>query len=84
MYYSNLKGSPQYQKINEKKRQQSKLAYDHIKGSPKYKFMVEMGKGKITFNRRVHEFKALIKGGLVFFCVVYNRCHYHYQRNPEI
>ena len=46
--------------------------------------MVEMGEEKITFNRRVHEFKALIKGGLVFFCVVYNRCHYHYQRNPEI
>ena len=28
-----------------------------------------MRKGKTTFDRFVHKFKALIKGGLVFFCI---------------
>ena len=74
VYYSNLKGSPQHHKINEKKIQQGILAYDHTKGSPKYKFMVEMRKGKTSFSRFVHKFKALTKSGPVFSYVVCNRC----------
>ena len=76
MCYSNLKDSPQHHKINEKKRQRAKLAYDHSKGSPKYKFIVEIRKGKTSFSRCVHKFKALMKSGPVFFGVVCNRCHY--------
>ena len=73
VYYSILKGSPQHHKINEKKIQRGKLAYDHNKNSPKYKFIVEIRKGKTSFNTSVHKFKALIKCVPVFFCVVCNR-----------
>ena len=76
VYYSNLKGSPQHHETNEKKRQRGKLATDHIKGSSKYKFMVEIRKGKKSFNRCVHRFKVLIKNGPFFLCDVCNRCHY--------
>ena len=36
VYYSSLKGSPQHCRINEKKRQHSKLWYAQIKGSLKF------------------------------------------------
>ena len=70
MHYSKWKGSSQHDSINEKKRQRDKLAYHHIKGSAKYKFLVIMRKGKTSFNKCVHKFKALIKSGPVIFCVV--------------
>ena len=36
VYCSNLKGSPQHRRINEKKRQHGKLPYAQIKGSLKF------------------------------------------------
>ena len=40
-YHSNLKGSPQHCRINEKKRQHGKLSYAQIKGSRKFGSMMD-------------------------------------------
>ena len=44
MYYSNLEGSPQYRRINEKKSQHGKLSYAQIKGSLKFGSMMSKRK----------------------------------------
>ena len=76
MYYSNLKGSPQHRRINEKKRQQGKLSYAEIKGPLKFGSMMDKRKGITSFDKTVSKFKTLIKSGPVFVCVLWNRCHY--------
>ena len=76
-YYSNLKGSPQHCRINEKKRQHGKLSYAQIKGSLKFGSMMDKRKGIASFDKSVSECKTLIKSVLVFVCVVCNRFHYH-------
>ena len=76
VYYSNLKGSPQHRRINEKKRQHGKLSYAQIKGSLKFGSMMDKRKGITSFDKSVSKFKTLIKSGPVFVCVVCNRCHY--------
>ena len=77
MYYSNLKASPYYRKINKKKKQHCKLSYAQIKGSLKFGPMMEKRKGIASFDKSASKFKTLIKSGTVSVCVVCNRCHYH-------
>ena len=77
MYYSNLKASPYYRKINKKKKQHCKLSYAQIKGSLKFGPMMEKRKGITSFDKSASKFKTLIKSGTVSVCVVCNRFHYH-------
>ena len=76
VYYSNLKGSPQRRRINEKKRQYSTLSYAQIKGSLKFGSMMYKRKEVTSFDKSVTKFKTLINSRLVFVCVLCNRCLY--------
>ena len=67
VYYSNLIGSAQHCRINEKKRQPGELPYAYVKSSMK---------GITLFDWSVSKFKTLIKIGPVLGCVACNRCHY--------
>ena len=70
VYYSNLKGSPQHRRINEKKKATWKFSYVQTKGSVKYGTMTAKRKGITSFDKSVSKFKTLIKSGPVFVCVV--------------
>ena len=82
-YYTSLKGSPQHIKMNMLKRQQSKRTYAQMKGSPKYKATIKKRKDvkrrslyESSFDRKVSNFKLLIKIDPFFICVICNRCLY--------
>ena len=82
-YYTSLKGSPQHSKMNMLKRQRSKRTYAQMKGSPKYTATINKRKDikrrrlyESSFDRKVSNFKLLIKNGPFFICVTCNRCLY--------
>ena len=70
LHYSNLKGSPQHRRINEKKRQHGKLSYAQIKSSQKFGSMMDKRKGITSFDKSVSKFKTPIKSGPVFMLYV--------------
>ena len=81
MYYTSLKGSPQHSKINMKKRERSKKAYAQtndqsnstttvVEGIKRRRLFVSI------FEKKVSDFKQLIKNGPYFICVICNRCLY--------
>ena len=76
MYYSNLKGSPLYHRINEKKLQYGKLPYLLRKGSLKFGSTMDKRKEITSFDKSVSKFKTPIKRGPVFVCAACNRSHY--------
>ena len=80
-YYISLKGSRQHSKMNMLKRQRSKRTYAQMKGSSKYTAMINNRKdvkrrrlNESSFDRKVANFKLLIKNGPLFICVICNRC----------
>ena len=82
-YYTSLKGSPQHSKMNMLKRKRSKRTYAQMKGSPKYTATINKRKDvkrrrlyESSFNRKVSNFKLLIKNGPIFICVICNRFLY--------
>ena len=82
-YYTSLKGTPQHSKMNMLKRQRSKKTYAQMKGSPKYTATINKMKDvkrrrlyESSFNRKVSNFKLLIKNGPSFICVICTRCLY--------
>ena len=76
VYYSNLKGSPLYHRINEKKLQYGKLPYLLRKGSLKFGSTMDKRKEITSFDKSVSKFKTPIKRGPVFVCAACNRSHY--------
>ena len=82
-YYTSLKGTPQHSKMNMLKRQRSKKTYAQMKGSPKYTATINKMKDvkrrrlyESSFDRKVSNFKLLIKNGPSFICVICTRCLY--------
>ena len=69
--------------MNMLKRRRSKRTYAQMKGSPKYKAMINKRKDvkrrrlyESPFDRKVSNFKLLIKNGPFFICAICNRCLY--------
>ena len=67
--------------MNMLKRQRSKRTYAQMKGSSKYTAMINNRKdvkrrrlNESSFDRKVANFKLLIKNGPLFICVICNRC----------
>ena len=82
-YYTSLKISPQHSKLNMLKRQWSKRTHAQTKGSPKQTATINKRNGvkrrtlyESSFDRKVSNFKLLIKNGPFFICVICNRCLY--------
>ena len=82
-YYTSLKGSPQHSKMNMVKRQRSKRTYAKMKVLPKYTATINKRKDikrrrlyESSFDRKVSNFKILIKNGTFFICVICNRYLY--------
>ena len=69
--------------MNMLRRQQSKKGYAQMKGSPKYMATINKRRDvkrkrlyESSFDRKVSNFKLLIKNGAFFICIICNRCLY--------
>ena len=69
--------------MNMMKRQRSKRTYAQMKGSPKYAATINKRKEvkrrrlfESSFDRKVSNFKLLVKNGQFFICVICNSCLY--------